>query len=160
MPLTAWITLFGIVIAAVVALIIAYLQRKQMRQIELHRADPTVPLVPPPHSVTQFLRTNFWYLYSLAFMLWVLYVLKRDLSQSTPVTRTTVLYICVDVGAIILMIVFVMMVAINSAFKTSFRSHEIASDILKRVTKSIEELVAIVVKLKERDNEPPKAKQK
>lgn len=93
-------------------------------------------------------------------MLWVLYVLKRDLLQSTPVTRTTVLYICLDVAAFILTIIFVIIVGINRALKASFRSHEIASDILKRVTKSIEELVAIVVKLKERDNEPPKAKQK
>lgn len=159
MPLTAWITLFGIVIAAVVALIIAYLQRKQMRQIELHRADPTVPLVPPPHAVTQFIKSNFWYGYSLAFMLWVLYVLKRDLSQSTPVTRTTVLYICIDVGAFILTIIFIVLVSINRWITASFRSHERVWDILKMMTKSIQELVTVVDKLEKRGNDPPKAKQ-
>lgn len=42
--------------AAAVALIVAHMARKQARQIKLHRIDPSVPLVSPPHVFTRFLK--------------------------------------------------------------------------------------------------------
>jgi len=47
MAMAAWITAFGIIVGAIVTLSIAYMHRKQMRQIELHRIDPNVPVIPP-----------------------------------------------------------------------------------------------------------------
>lgn len=45
--------------AAIIALIVAAQNRKQMRQLEAHRIDPSVGLTPPPHPVFVFLR-NHW----------------------------------------------------------------------------------------------------
>jgi len=51
MTFREWIQVCGVVLAAAVALIVAYLHRRQMRQIEAFRQDPSVGLVPPPHPV-------------------------------------------------------------------------------------------------------------
>jgi hypothetical protein len=99
MSVAAWITIFGIVVAAIVALSVAYLQRKQMRQIELHRADPSIPLTPPPHAITLFFRRNFWYWWCLVFGVNDIRMLVRDLSQNTPVTRMVVFDIALDLIA-------------------------------------------------------------
>jgi len=97
-----WISLTAIVVAAVVALSTAYLHRKQMRQIALHRDDPTIPLVPPPHSFTHFFKTYWFYLafvtYNLASLIWTM-------RQTTPVTRGVVFDIVTYTFGIVLMIV-------------------------------------------------------
>jgi hypothetical protein len=52
------ISLLTLVVATIVTLTVAALHRRQMRQIELHREDPSVPLIPPPHPATQFFNRN------------------------------------------------------------------------------------------------------
>ena len=52
------ISLVGIAVTSVIALLIAYMQRSQMRQIEAHKSDPSVPLKPPPHRIWAWLRNN------------------------------------------------------------------------------------------------------
>ena len=54
------VTGIGIVVAAVVTAIVNYQNRKQARQIELFRKDPSVGLMPPLHPWWAFLRRN-WY---------------------------------------------------------------------------------------------------
>jgi hypothetical protein len=50
-----WAVVIG-ALALVGNLVNGYLQRKQMRQNELFRRDPSVGLIPPPHP----LRTHLW----------------------------------------------------------------------------------------------------
>jgi hypothetical protein len=108
----AWTSLLGVGVGAVIALIVASLHRKQMRQIELHRADPIVPLVPPLHPITRFLKT-YWYLsYFLASSGYDLAVLLRDLRETTPVTRHVVFLIAFDMSGIVLNIIFLYMIFI------------------------------------------------
>ena len=52
------LTLAGVLIPSAVALVVAYLHRKQMRQVEAFRLDPSVGLVPPPSTITRFLKQN------------------------------------------------------------------------------------------------------
>jgi hypothetical protein len=59
MTVTNWITVGGILVAAIIALIVADQNRKQMRQLEAHRIDPSVGLTPPPHPVFVFLRKHW-----------------------------------------------------------------------------------------------------
>jgi hypothetical protein len=84
----------GVIIALIVfagstitAFVVASLQRKQMRQIELHRRDPSVPLNPPlsPGAVA-FLK-NLPYLTYSGALVYAAVMLLRDLGKSTPITR-------------------------------------------------------------------------
>jgi hypothetical protein len=93
MTVAAWISIFGIGVAAAITLGVAYMQRKQMRQIELFRKDPKVPLTPPPHRVTLFLK-DYWYFILIA--VFDLAMLVRDMSRTTPITRSVVFSIGLD----------------------------------------------------------------
>ena len=60
MKIDGWmITAAGVVVAAVVALVVNYQNRKQARQIELYRRDPSVGLIPPPHAFMAFLKKYY-----------------------------------------------------------------------------------------------------
>jgi hypothetical protein len=97
---SAWIAIIVSVLALVVTtlvnLSIAAMNRKQMRQIELHRADPSIPLLPPPHPATTFFKTNTVFILSLV---WNCCWLVRELTLTTPVTRADILAITMLVGS-------------------------------------------------------------
>jgi hypothetical protein len=80
----------------VVTLIVAAMHRKQMRQIELHRVDPTVPLVPPAHPITQSLKKRVVFIINIGVNL---LLLANELRKTGPMTRGDVfsiaLLICV-----------------------------------------------------------------
>ena len=92
------ISVFGILIAGAVAFIVAYLQRKQMRQIEAYRQNPTVGLVPPPHSVTAFVRSHKYLV--LVSGGGAILVLLGFLNPG-PISRTTVLTIALGASGFI-----------------------------------------------------------
>jgi hypothetical protein len=81
MTAAIWVSLFGIAVAAVVALGIGYMHRKQMRQTELHRVDPTVPLVPPPHPITSFIKHYGIYGWCLAWAVYGVFVLVKEVRR-------------------------------------------------------------------------------
>jgi hypothetical protein len=89
MPIPVWvpiaISIATLVVGAIVTLSVAAMHRKQMRQIELHRADPTVPLVPPAHPITRFLKTHGVPLISIGLNLGFLI---HDVRQTGPLSLT------------------------------------------------------------------------
>jgi hypothetical protein len=96
-------SLVGSLIAAAlisaVNLSIGHLQRKQMRQIELHREDSSVGLVPPPHPLRLFLRK-----YKLPILntgVGALLLASGLLSQP-PLTRLSVFNIAGGIGCLLL----------------------------------------------------------
>jgi hypothetical protein len=129
-----WITLFGIIVGAVVTLSVASLHRKQIRQIELHRIDPTIPLVPPPHRYTQFLKT---YGYFLGFGTLDIVILIRDMYQATPVTRGVVFDIVLDVLGVASMFGTAFVIAI---FQRAARTAEKTIEIMEMMTAKIKQL--------------------
>jgi hypothetical protein len=84
------LTLAGIIISATVALIIADLHRKQMRQIEVFRHDPTQGLHPPPSRFLTLLKTYGPYAFGVGFGV---FLLVGDLADTGPITRLTILQI-------------------------------------------------------------------
>lgn len=145
-----WITLFGIIVAAVVALAVAFMHRKQMRQIELYRADPTVPLVPPLHPVTRFLKSYGFYGWCLAWAAYDVFVLVRDLRETTPVTREVVVKIVVDIFGIVLMV----MIGLGSFM--SERVYQIAEKlvgILEKMTEGRQWTIDTTEKMAEKINQ-------
>jgi hypothetical protein len=56
MTLNQLITIAGLVVSCITALIVAYSHRKQLRQIELFRLDPSVGLLPPPSPPVAFFK--------------------------------------------------------------------------------------------------------
>jgi hypothetical protein len=78
------ISIATLVVGTIVTLSVAALQRKQQRQIELHRSDPTVPLVPPAHPITQFLKKRGVFIINISVNL---LLLANELRKTGPVTR-------------------------------------------------------------------------
>jgi hypothetical protein len=101
MTITSWIALCisaaSLIVATVVPLTIAALQRKQMRQIELHRADPSVSLIPPPHPATRFIKRNGIFIVSVIIEI---AVLTKEMRQTEPITRWDVFNIALAVAAL------------------------------------------------------------
>jgi hypothetical protein len=102
MPSTTWIAIgisaATLIAATITAFSVAAMQRKQMRQIELHRVDPAVPLVPPPHPMTHFFK--LWGVpiinisVDLSFLIY-------EASQTGPVTREQVFSIALFTASLI-----------------------------------------------------------
>src|ERR1700733_13264287 len=88
MTTAGWITfavsVATLIVGAIVTLSVSALQRRQMRQIELHREDPSVPLIPPPHPFTKFLKTHGIFVINFILNIWFLI---DDLRQTGPITR-------------------------------------------------------------------------
>jgi hypothetical protein len=57
------VALIGIVITAITALVVAYLHRKQMRQLEAYRADRSVGLIAPDTRITRWVKRRWHYLF-------------------------------------------------------------------------------------------------
>lgn len=87
------------VIGASTALLIAYWHRKQMRQIEAHKLDQSVGLMPPPSAAWQFFGKH-WYLgFCIICTIWNLRRLAIDLNSTLPLTRGDVLSIASSFSA-------------------------------------------------------------
>jgi hypothetical protein len=89
------ISIAGILVAALVALAIAHMQRKQIRQVELYRQNPEVGLKPPLHPITRFV-VNYG-LVAICPVLSLIY----EFSLSRPVTRLDVLNIATNVSVLV-----------------------------------------------------------
>jgi hypothetical protein len=90
MPIGVWVTIFVFCGTAIVSLIIAFMNRKQMRQIELHRVDPTVPLIPPPGAATEFLVHKGPHIMNGVNGCMGLVFLLHEMRLTTPLTRVHV----------------------------------------------------------------------
>jgi hypothetical protein len=95
MTTSLWVSLVVGAVAFAGTQISGYMQRKQMRQNELYRRDPSVGLMPPPHPVTLFLKKNFW-----QFVFYGLGALDlfEGFRGPDPPTRTSILNIALGVG--------------------------------------------------------------
>jgi magnesium-transporting ATPase (P-type) len=69
-----WITVLIFVGTTVVTFSVAYMHRKQIRQVELYRRDTSSGLKPPPHPITRFLREHWW---ETILVIWSLYHFVR-----------------------------------------------------------------------------------
>lgn len=108
----------GVVIAAIVALYIAYLQRRQMRQIEAHRLDPSVPLKPPPAPLWQ------WVTRHISKILFAIAVLNLvfDLIDPSPLTRWAVFWIALSVALIFFALMSEIVRTVVDGYGEAFRT--------------------------------------
>jgi hypothetical protein len=97
------ISIATLVVGTIVTLSVAALNRKQQRQIELHRADPTVPLVPPAHPITRFLKTHGAFIIGVGLNLGLLI---KELRQTGPITRYQVFSIALLTSTVVGLILF------------------------------------------------------
>ncbi|MBV6811092.1 hypothetical protein KWH19_15175 [Xanthomonas campestris pv. pennamericanum] len=102
MTITHIIMLIGISISAVVALIVASQQRKQMRQIELYKKDSSVGLVPPSSALTQFVKSKWDTVLGFGGPI---VSLTLEFAANAPLTRLAVLLISLNVALILTNIV-------------------------------------------------------
>lgn len=77
-----------------------------MRQIELHRADPSVPLIPPPHPVTAFLKKNWIYIFLT--LLNTANLIKAVSAATGPLTRKHVLTISLSIAGLLLVVILLL----------------------------------------------------
>jgi hypothetical protein len=114
MTITHAIMLFGIVVAAVVALIVGHLQRKQMRQIELYKQDPSVGLVPPPSALRRFVQSKWDTVLGFGAPL---IGLALEFASAAPLTRASVFLISLSVALLLANVV--MLVVFRLAERTA-----------------------------------------
>jgi ABC-type arginine transport system permease subunit len=127
--LTIGISAASIIVGTVTALSIAAMQRKQMRQIELHRQDPSVSLVPPPHAVTLFLKRWGVPLVNSSINI---SLLIREMIRTGPVTREQVFTIAFVTGALVIIL-------IGEAFLWLTRSTiELISDLTRVIDEALD----------------------
>jgi hypothetical protein len=97
MTINNWLTILAIVAGATVSLIVAHLHRKQMRQIELRRVDPSLPVTPPPSAITRFITNHGFLIFSIGVDITaVIYQLRK----TGPVTRGEVFVIVFATAAL------------------------------------------------------------
>jgi hypothetical protein len=158
MSITIWISLLTLFVGTAVTLAVAYMSRKQMRQIELHRADPTVPLVPPLHPYTRFIRR---YGYYIAAATYDAIMLERDLGGTKPLTRGIVAEISLDVTGITVMILLAFVVAmLHSIVDTIGRTaYDAAADVngaIKALVKTTDIVVGMDTRIKNLEDQRKK----
>ena len=99
MTTALWISLVVGAMAFVGNLVSGYLQRKQMRQLELYRQDPSVGLVPLPHPFTLLLQK---YRLAICNTGIAAFFLVSGFRSQEPMTRLSVLNIAVGIGFLFL----------------------------------------------------------
>ena len=84
MTTTQLIAVFGISLSAVIALLVSHLQRKQMRQIELYKNDPSVGLTPPESTLTKFIKSKWDSIFAYGGPI---YILASQMLKDEPISR-------------------------------------------------------------------------
>jgi len=77
--------------------------RAQQHQLELWKKDPSVPIKPPPHPILNAAKYYGSLLISIYISVSYLY---KDVTNPVPMTRTDVLSIALEIGAIEFMLNF------------------------------------------------------
>jgi len=89
-PSTVLVSIIGVLIASATALSVAYMHRKQMRQIEAFRADVKVGLVPKETWLWARFKDNWHRLLVLSASLWLT---LRFLTRTGVPTRSEVVMV-------------------------------------------------------------------
>ncbi len=102
MSTTEFIAITAVVGTCGTNILVAYWHRKQIRQIEEFRRDPSLGLRPPPSRFWAFVKRH-----SLAIMGTVIptYLLIFTLVHKEPITKWTIFVIAFCIGAIMLTLV-------------------------------------------------------
>jgi len=87
----------GITVSAVTAIWLAYLQRKQMRQIELFKLDPKAGLLPPSNPIWKFVKSYIDLITGIGIPA---VFLVDQLHSDKPLTRGAVFIIALQVAFI------------------------------------------------------------
>lgn len=102
MTMTHWLMLIALLVSATVAIAVAYQQRKQMRQIELYKTDPSVGLIPPPSAITRFIKSHWDTVLGIGFPIVAIWI---ELSSAYPITRRSIFIVCLCMAIIVINIV-------------------------------------------------------
>lgn len=124
---THWIVLAALVVSGAIALVVAYQQRKQMRQIELYKLDPSVGLLPPPSALSRFVKSKWDTVLGIggpSIGLWI------EMGNQAPLTRISVFLICLLMALIVLNVVMSVLstfirklLAINQSLGETTKAH-------------------------------------
>ena len=110
------VSLVGIIVTAAVALAVAYMHRKQMRQLELYRQNPEAGVVPPLHPVTNFLK-NFGLSIVILCIFPIFVLVQQATRREPPVSRTDVIVISYYVVMLVLGICLILAKAVRLRMK-------------------------------------------
>jgi hypothetical protein len=97
-----WLTVaITVGVPSIVALSVAHMHRKQMRQVELHRFDPAVPLIPPNSKFTEFLILHGA---TIASFCYTALRLCQNIFDASPLTGERVGYIAAGISTLYFLI--------------------------------------------------------
>lgn len=136
MTTTNWIAVSGIVVAALVALYSGYAQRRQMRQIEANRLDPSVGLKPPTHPLVVFIGDHW----GVFVALYAAIALGFDLRRQGPITRFTIAAIALNAMnvafGVLLELLWLHSRATFALFRQTLRHQEALLDLIHEAIKT------------------------
>ena len=92
------IAIVAVVVSSTTALLVAYWQRKQARQVEAFRRDPSVGLIPPPSPIWVAFKRHWLLIPTVGFPAAILLQMLRD---TQPITRGTIAGIALCISSII-----------------------------------------------------------
>jgi hypothetical protein len=145
MTIGNWLTVAAIIVAAIVPLVVAHLHRKQMRQIELHRADPSIPVVPPLNPITLFLKNWGILIFNVLFNIGVLI---NQLLKTGPITRGQVFLIALSLSSLAFILLLETMkqsdLKIYDHMINAFESIRDVSDTMSDVTGTMKSVVDLL----------------
>jgi hypothetical protein len=136
MTLAELLTLGGILVAA----LIAHLHRKQMRQNELFRLDPSVGVQPPPSPVVTFLKRHWEMIFVIQGIVLPLVSLAISIVNNQPVTLISVITVSLNVGTILYVLSFCLDMGLMRSIKSLREAQQIT-------TKSLHEQMTTLVEI-------------
>ena len=140
-----WIALTSIVVTSGTAFLIGYWHRKQMRQIEEFRRDPSAGLRLPPSRLWVLVKS---YGPPLGLFGCPAYLLVAALVQKGPITRWTVFQVAYSIAAIMFGIILLLLMRIQEVFDLHFELFDRHSELAEKhisITKAIVETTAQAV---------------
>jgi hypothetical protein len=137
MELRDYITIAVGCVTTVAVLATGYLHRKQMRQIEAYRVNPTVGLIPPPNPVWAFIKRYA----RTAIVVWTVLALFLETFSDRPIDRKNIFFIAFDFSALV---VFFVLWIVDRVYDVVLRQAEIQglmSESMKTLVGSMNTLV-------------------
>jgi hypothetical protein len=126
----------AIIVSSMTALGVAYLHRKQMRQIELYKLDPSVGLTPPASRLTYFVKSKADAIFGFGFPAFSLIV--GLIANPQPLKRWDAIIISVNVALIFFMVVLKLMSRVQTTMLALSQVQEKHFNLIERIAKVAE----------------------
>jgi hypothetical protein len=127
----------AIIVSSMTALAVAYLHRKQMRQIELYKQDPSVGLTPPPSKLTYFVKSKADVIFGIVLPACSL-ILGLIVPNEQPLKRWDAIIISLNMAAIFFNVALKLIIRVQGDILAIMQVQEKHLNLTERIAKVAE----------------------